>query len=216
MNQIDSNLYHRSPPFVPRLMRPLTGLQTTCAKIFSVMISTLFVLLPGAGLAWAQGSAEYGISISGAGVGTSATGVGLVKTAKKLRRRPAKNNKNNKTVKSLHIPLQLQTDEESPNAESSDSPAKEDQAVTGPGKLLVRSKPTGALVWIDGKPAGTTPLLVALDPGKYSIEVRGSRMAAAKQEITLKANESRKLLLQVKPRYPRTVKLGRQLKLGDK
>ncbi len=205
-------------------MRTIAGFRTAAAKIFSVMISILFGLLPGAGLAWAQGSTENGIMISGTGTGASATRAGTKRAAKKLRHRPVSNKTNNKkTTKSSHLPaLPALSDGENPpdgenlNVESSDSPAKEDQPVTGPGKLLVRSTPTGALVWIDGKPAGKTPLLVALDAGKYQIELRGSRMATAKQEIVLKPNESRKLLLQLKPRYPRQVKLGGQLKLGGK
>ena len=205
-------------------MRTIAGFRTAAAKTFSVMISILFGLLPGAGLAWAQGSTENGIMTSGTGTGASATRAGTKRAAKKLRHRPVSNKTNNKkTTKSSHLPaLPALSDGENLNVESSDSPAKEDQPVTGPGKLLVRSTPTGALVWIDGKPAGKTPLLVALDAGKYQIELRGSRMATAKQEIVLKPNESRKLLLQLKPRYPRQVKLrgrvklGRQVKPGDK
>lgn len=220
MNRIHSGLYYRNRPLGRHRMRTIAGFRTAAAKTFSVMISILFGLLPGAGLAWAQGAAEYGIMISGAGTSASATQAATKRAAKKLRRRPANNRTNNKkTRKSFHLPalpaLSALSDGENLNVESSaDFPAKEDQPVTRPGKLLVRSTPTGALVWIDGKPAGKTPLLVALDAGKYQIELRGSRMATAKQEIVLKPNESRKLLLQLKPRYPMQVKLGGQVKLG--
>jgi len=44
-------------------------------------------------------------------------------------------------------------------------------AITRQGTLSLTSSPHGALVWIDGSPAGVTPLSVGLAPGRYEVRV---------------------------------------------
>jgi hypothetical protein len=69
-------------------------------------------------------------------------------------------------------------------------------------RLLISSYPSQAQVWIDEKPVGTTPLLLIVPPGKYKIELRGSREESAKQEVALLPKEIREVAVKLGLRYP--------------
>jgi hypothetical protein len=75
--------------------------------------------------------------------------------------------------------------------------------------LIVRSQPVKAVVCINGKPVGQTPLQLSLAPGTYKIEMEGPRMEAAKQQMDLSPKESREveLRLSAPPRYPSHITL---------
>jgi len=72
-------------------------------------------------------------------------------------------------------------------------------------RLLIRSTPSQAQIWIDDKPVGTTPLLLIIPPGKYTIELRGTRQETAKQELALLPREVRELAVKLEQRYPSRV-----------
>jgi hypothetical protein len=69
-------------------------------------------------------------------------------------------------------------------------------------KLLLRSTPSGARVWIDGAFLGTTPTLIVLAPGKYLLEMKGERQDSAARVIDLLPRETRDIALQLTARYP--------------
>jgi hypothetical protein len=80
--------------------------------------------------------------------------------------------------------------------------ALEQKSGTHPGKLLLRSTPSAAQVWINGMFVGSTPLLLVVAPGKYHVELRGMRMEHAVSAVDLLPNETRTVALALSARYP--------------
>jgi hypothetical protein len=87
--------------------------------------------------------------------------------------------------------------------------ALEQRAGQDAAKLSFKSVPANAVVRIDGKPVGKTPLLMSLAPGTYKVEMEGPRMEFGKQQLTLGAKETRdiELRLSAAPRYPSHITL---------
>ena len=75
------------------------------------------------------------------------------------------------------------------------------------GKLLLRSEPTSAVVWVEGKRIGSTPILLLLSPGRYRVELRGSRMEYAERRVDLQPRETREIVVPLEQRYPSQVRL---------
>jgi len=80
--------------------------------------------------------------------------------------------------------------------------ALEQRAGQNPCKLLIRSVPTAAQVWIDGNYVGNSPMLLVLAPGKYLLELRGQRMEHASLVVDLLPKETREVALKLAVRYP--------------
>jgi PEGA domain-containing protein len=89
-----------------------------------------------------------------------------------------------------------------PPADAANRQALEQRAGQNPSKLLIRSVPTAAQVWIDGKFVGNSPMLLVLAPGKYRLELRGQRMEYASQVVDLLPKETREVALKLVVRYP--------------
>lgn len=83
--------------------------------------------------------------------------------------------------------------------------ALEQNAGKNPGKLLLRSTPTGAQVFVNGMLVGNTPLLLVVAPGKYQVELRGARLEHAASSVDLLPNETRTVSLTLAARYPTRV-----------
>ena len=83
--------------------------------------------------------------------------------------------------------------------------ALESKAGTDAARLLIRSYPSQAQVWIDDKPVGATPLLLIVPAGKYKIELRGTRDELATQQVALLPKESREVAVKLQLRYPTRV-----------
>lgn len=83
--------------------------------------------------------------------------------------------------------------------------ALEQNAGKNPGKLLLRSAPTGAQVFVNGMLVGNTPLLLVVAPGKYQVELRGARLEHAASSVDLLPNETRTVSLTLAARYPTRV-----------
>lgn len=81
----------------------------------------------------------------------------------------------------------------------------EAQAGADAARLLVRATPSQAQVWINNQPVGNTPLLLILAPGKYTLEMRGSRQETARQELALLPKETREIAVKLEVRYPTRV-----------
>ncbi len=80
--------------------------------------------------------------------------------------------------------------------------ALEGNAGNHPGKLLLRSIPYGAQVWINGMFVGHAPLLLIVAPGKYQVELRGQRMEYGSRAVDLLPGETRTVSLTLSVRYP--------------
>jgi hypothetical protein len=80
--------------------------------------------------------------------------------------------------------------------------ALEDKAGPGAARLLLRSTPSQAQVWIDGKAVGKTPLLLIVAPGKYKIELRGAKQEHAERECALLPRETQEIVMNLQKVYP--------------
>ena len=69
-------------------------------------------------------------------------------------------------------------------------------------KLLLRSTPTAAHVYVDGVLVGDSPLLLFVAPGKYRIEMRGRRMDFGEHAVDLLPRETREVVVSLASRYP--------------
>lgn len=89
-----------------------------------------------------------------------------------------------------------------PPSEVTNRQALEKRAGKDACKLLLRSQPTGAQVWVDGAFVGNTPLLLLVAPGKYQVQMRGQRLESARQVVGLLPHESQDVELKLAIRYP--------------
>ena len=102
--------------------------------------------------------------------------------------------------KSAHI-----ADTGGPAADEANRKALEERAGSNGGKLLLRSTPTGAQVFIDGAFVGRTPLLLIAPPGKYKIQMHGPRESFSEKMVELAAQETQEIALKLTVRYPERV-----------
>ena len=72
-------------------------------------------------------------------------------------------------------------------------------------KLLLRSTPNAAQVYVDGAFVGESPLLLIVPPGKYQIEMRGRRLEFGERAVDLLPRETREVALSLTSRYPTRV-----------
>ena len=72
-------------------------------------------------------------------------------------------------------------------------------------KLLLRSTPSAAQVYVDGAFVGQSPLLLIVSPGKYQIEMRGRRLESGERAVDLLPRETREVALSLTSRYPTRV-----------
>ncbi len=94
-----------------------------------------------------------------------------------------------------------------PSPEVANRKALEQRAGREAGKLLLRSVPSPARVWVDGAFVGNTPLLLIVAPGTYQVEVHGQRLESARQTVDLLPRETRDIAIQMAVRYPTTVSI---------
>ncbi len=69
--------------------------------------------------------------------------------------------------------------------------------------LILSSDPTGAQVWLDGDPAGTTPLEVELSAGEYQLEVQAEGHHPARRPVHVEADAALELHLTLTPQSTR-------------
>ena len=89
-----------------------------------------------------------------------------------------------------------------PPPEEINRKALESHAGKDASKLLLRANPVEGQVWIDGKIVGKTPLLLVLPPGKYQVEMRGSRGQTGKRSVDLLPRETREVAVRLVQLYP--------------
>ena len=137
-----------------------------------------------------QAIAEAGVLTSGsaaAASGVKAVTIPSIKTPEDPSKSP------HLAVSTIHHP------------EAANRQALEQNAGKNPGKLLLRSTPTGAQVFVNGMLVGNTPLLLVVAPGKYQVELRGARLEHAASSLDLLPNETRTVSLTLAARYPTRV-----------
>jgi PEGA domain len=83
--------------------------------------------------------------------------------------------------------------------------ALEQQAGSDAGKIMLRSVPTGAQIWINDMFVGNAPMLLIVAPGKYKIDARGPRSERMESSVDLLPHETRKVVLTLTARYPMRV-----------
>jgi len=149
-------------------------------------------VIAAAGTAWGQAITEYAGQVASAG----AAGVGV------------------KQSDILISPSGVGPDDITLPARSGPPPevvnrrAFEQQAGKAAAKLLVRSVPTNARVWLDGKFVGRTPLLLLVPPGKHQVLMRGDREEQGEAQVSALAQETRDVELRLMERYPTTISLS--------
>jgi hypothetical protein len=94
-----------------------------------------------------------------------------------------------------------------PPADEVNRKALEQQAGGDAAKLLLRSVPTDAIVYVDGMFVGRTPLLLILPPGKRQVEMRGQRQDMGSGVVELAPKEARQFELTLTARYTASVTL---------
>ena len=94
-----------------------------------------------------------------------------------------------------------------PPADVVNRSALEKKAGKNAAKMLLRSTPSGARVWVNGEFVGSTPLLLIVPPGKYRIRMADSRLDSAQQELGVLPHETRELTLPLAVRYPASVSI---------
>ena len=89
-----------------------------------------------------------------------------------------------------------------PAPEDVNRKALEDNAGRDAGKLLVRSTPSHARIYINGAFVGYAPQLFVVAPGKYKVELRGQRDNYAEKTTALLPNDTQEISLNLTARYP--------------
>jgi hypothetical protein len=75
------------------------------------------------------------------------------------------------------------------------------------GSVLFRSVPSGASVFVNHLLVGHTPLLLFLAPGRYEVEMRGSRQETGHRTVGVMPKETQKVVIDLNQRYPSSVSL---------
>jgi hypothetical protein len=83
----------------------------------------------------------------------------------------------------------------------------EENAGADAGKLLLRSTPGGAQVFINGAYVGKAPMLLIVPPGKYKVEMRGGRLETGSQIVGLLANQTQTVAMTLRQLYPSSVEM---------
>jgi hypothetical protein len=106
---------------------------------------------------------------------------------------------------SAHLPLRDVEDVMGGNRRTLEAKAGKDAA-----KMMLRSQPDSAWVFINGKGVGKTPLLLILAPGVYHVEMHITQRESSQKQIDLLPKETRQVLLTLAARYPNSIEVSWQ------
>lgn len=106
---------------------------------------------------------------------------------------------------SAHLPLRDVEDVMGGNRRALEARAGKDAA-----KMMLRSQPDGAWVFINGKGVGKTPLLLILAPGVYRVEMHIAQRESSQKQVDLLPKETREVLLSLAARYPNRIEVSWQ------
>jgi hypothetical protein len=131
-------------------------------------------------------SVHAGTSSSSAGVATAATKVSSVPVSR-----------TGTETSTPDLPVLV-----GPPVEETNRKALEQGAGKDAAKLLLRSVPSEAMIYIDAMFVGHTPLLLILPPGKHKVEMHAQHGESDERLIGLLPNETQQLMLTLASRYP--------------
>ena len=83
----------------------------------------------------------------------------------------------------------------------------EENAGKDAGRVLIRSVPSGASIFLNHMLVGKAPLLLFLAPGKYDIEMRGERQQSGHRVLAVIAKQTQTVVIDMNQRYPSSVSL---------
>jgi PEGA domain len=75
------------------------------------------------------------------------------------------------------------------------------------GRVLFRSDPSDAEVFVNHLLVGHTPLLMFLAPGEYGLDMEGPRQETGHRTLGVMPKETQTVLIDLNQRYPATVSL---------
>ena len=75
------------------------------------------------------------------------------------------------------------------------------------GKVLFRSHPSDAEVFVNHLLVGHTPLLMFLAPGEYGLDMQGPRQETGHRTLGVMPKETQTVLIDLNQRYPATLSL---------
>ncbi len=162
----------------------------------------LLVVFTCAVSSWAQDTVEYGSAVASSAVKTSSISKALKSATTLLPSAstpaPAASGNANSTF------LTIRT---GPAADVVNRMALEKKAGKDAAKMLLRSTPSGARVWVNGEFVGSTPLLLIVPPGKYRVRMADFRLDSAQQDFGVLPHETREITLPLAVRYPASVSI---------
>jgi hypothetical protein len=83
----------------------------------------------------------------------------------------------------------------------------EDNAGRQAGKLLFRSVPAGAEIFINDFLVGRTPMLIFIAPGEYKVNMRGPRQESGQRVVGVTPKQTQTITIDLNQRYPGSVSL---------
>jgi hypothetical protein len=102
-----------------------------------------------------------------------------------------------KTSTLMYLPERTGPPVEDKNRQEFEKKAGEQAA-----KLLLRSEPTDAEIYLNGLYVGHSPLLMVVAPGKYDVEMRGPRHETEHSKVGVMPKETQTVLLKLNSEYP--------------
>jgi PEGA domain len=126
-------------------------------------------------------------------------------------------------VKAPAVPATPNTPAAAPSAPPKDSPyitlregpppedinrkTLEEHAGKDAAKLLLRSSPSGARIYVNELFVGPSPLLLIVPPGKYRVQMRGERQELGERVVGLLPNDTQNITIVLAPRYPARISI---------
>lgn len=154
---------------------------------------------------WAQDTVEYAGSTSSAAAKTAGLTNPKVNVPKWSITLPKAGSAAASSVQgkgSTYLTIPTGPPEEVVNRRALEKKAGKDAA-----KVLLRSNPNGARIWLNGAFVGTTPILLVVPPGKYHIKMSDDRLDSAEQDVGLLPREIRDVVLHLAVYYPTHVSI---------
>jgi PEGA domain len=176
-------------------MRMVFDLRSWFSRLPLSLLPACLLALFFCGVSRAQSTAEYAGGTSAVSA-TAASQPNLPKPSGSATAASAATDPN----KPQHVPSPS-----GPPPEVVNRKALEQRAGKTPCKLLIRSTPSAAQVFVDGAFVGESPLLLVVAPGKYQIEMRGHRLEFGQSAVDLLPRETREVALSLTTRYPTRV-----------
>lgn len=162
----------------------------------------IFVMFASAASLRAQDTVEYGSAAASSAAKTTSISKALkpMTTVMPSASKPGAAASSKSPSSYLTIPT-------GPPADVANRMALEKKAGKDAAKMLLRSTPSGARVWLNGEFVGSTPLLLIVPPGKYRVKMADARSDTAEKELGVLPHETREITLPLEVRYPVSVSI---------